>query len=311
MKNNSYLIYEVSSYSSEHLLRQIRENKLSLLSLTKVDEYLYHLKIDVGTHRSFLKVFPNAKLVSSRGFYFLVRNRLIQKVTLIALCCGVGFFVFLNTLTYRVTVNGSNQRITSAIYSKLEKNEIRAMKRLPSEEKLEKIRKELLLENEEIENIDCSVRGTTVTLTYYLKEKENHHYMELGKYYAKKNGMIAYADIERGNFLYAPNQYVKEGSLLIDDYLHLEDKSVYVGAFGKVYAHTWSTVELSIVSSGMEESEAYASLTEKARFSLAKSFVDDEKIENEQILNFTYGDTKSSIRIHYTLLENIAVLKKG
>ena len=59
-----------------------------------------------------------------------------------------------------------------------------------------------------------------------------------------------------------------------------------------------------------EESEIDSYFVNRARYLIAKEFTSDEKIENEMILNFNYNNDYSSIKIHYTLLENIAFLKK-
>ena len=120
--------------------------------------------------------------------------------------------------------------------------------------------------------------------------------------------MIKYADIECGNYLFSSNQYVKQGELLIDDYLYVNDKSIYLGGYGKVYAYTWSMINLKIKTNSYSEVDAYTYLVDKARYSLCKKFTDDEKIEEEYILAFSYQKDYSSIKIHYTLLENIAIL---
>ena len=91
---------------------------------------------------------------------------------------------------------------------------------------------------------------------------------------------------------------------------NVNDKQIYIGAFGKVYANTWQTIELKEQTNNREESEIYSYFVNKARYLIAKEFTSDEKIENEMILNFNYNNDNSSIKIHYTLLENIAFLKK-
>lgn len=310
MKNNFY-IYEVTAYSSESLLLKIKQNKLHILEFKKIDEFVYHITIDVINNLQFKKVFPNARIVKTSGLFFIIKNRLIQKVTIISLICGIAFYIFLSTLLFRININGNNSRISNEIRLILEQNEIRTLKKIPDKNLLEKIKNQIMNDFYEIENVDCSMKGTILNITYYLKEKENHHYQELGKYYAKKTGMIKYVDIERGNFLYSTNQYVKEGALLIDDYLYLNNNSIYIGAYGKVYANTWSTVSLKIDSFGFEKAEAYAYLTNQARYNISKTFTSDEKIENESILNFIFNETFAEIKIHYTLLENIAILQKN
>ena len=310
MANNFY-ICEVVDYSTEHILQTIKNNKIEVLEFNKVDEYIYHIKINVKNYNKLLKVFPNLKIIYTHGLFFILKNRLIQKVTLISLVISVVFFIFLSSLIYKIEVKGNNKRITDNIYLLLDEYDIKKYRKIPTEIVLEEVKDAILEQNIEIENIDFQVKGTTILLTYYLKEKENKHYVEYGKYYASKDGIISYYDIEAGNFLFSTNDYVKKGELLIDDYLHIDDKSIYIGGYGKVYAYTWVIVEFAIKSYKMEKVEVYSSMCQEARYKVSKNFTNEEKIIKENVLDFEYGKEISNIKIHYTLLENIAILQKN
>lgn len=303
---NNYYIYQISYFSSEYLLKKLKKIKVS--KLKKIDTYLYEVTINIIYHKEFKKLFPDAKLVKKKGIYFLIKEKLLKKLTIISLLIGLIFYLFLLSLIYRVDIKGNNQRINENILIVLNENKIYKYQKIPSLNTLEKVKEEIILQNEEIENLDYKVKGTIIIFTYYLKEKEIKHYQQFGKYYAKKDGMIKYADIECGNYLFSSNQYVKQGELLIDDYLYVNDKSIYLGGYGKVYAYTWSMINLKIKTNSYSEVDAYTYLVDKARYSLCKKFTDDEKIEEEYILAFSYQKDYSSIKIHYTLLENIAIL---
>lgn len=308
---NNYYICEIVDYSTEHILNKIKDDKIYVLQFKKLDNYLYHLKVDIKNYQKLLKVFPNLKVIHTHGLFFIIKNRLIQKITIISLIIGTIFFVFLSHLIYKVEIYGNNSRITNNISLILKENKIDKYQFIPNDSKMEEIKNLIMQENIEIENIDFQTTGTIVKVVYYLKEKENKHYVEYGKYYAKKDGVIAYIDIEAGNFLFSTNDYVKKGELLIDDYLHVDDKSIYLGGYGKVYAYTWVIVELSLTTSSYLEADIYTKLCMDARYNVSKNFSDDEKIEKENILSFKYDKDKSYIKIHYTLLENIAILQKN
>ena len=59
---NNYYIYEVKAYSTESLIINIKQNRIRVLELKKIDEYTYHLKIDVKDNLKFKKVFYGAKI---------------------------------------------------------------------------------------------------------------------------------------------------------------------------------------------------------------------------------------------------------
>ena len=306
---NNYYIYEVNAYSIESLIIKIKQNKIKVLELKKIDDYIYHLKISFKDNLKFKKVFLDAKLLKTQGLLFILKNRLIQKITLISLLISIFYYCFLSTLLSKINIYGNNSLINEEIKITLDNLNIKTMKKIPSEDILFDFKNKFLQTHYEIENLEYKIRGTILNVTYYLKEKENNHFQNIGKYYAKKSGIIKYVDIEMGNFLYHTNDYVKKDSLLIDDYLYLNDKKIYIGAFGKVYANTWQTIEFKEKTNNREESEIYYFFINKARYLIAKEFTDDEKIENEMILNFNYNNDYSSIKVHYTLLENIAFIK--
>lgn len=308
---SNYYICEIVDYSTEHILKKIKENKIYVLEFKKIDDYLFHIKVDINNYKKLSRVFSNCKVIYTKGIFFILKNRLIQKITIISLVIGIGFYIYLSSLIYKVEINGNNVRITNNIYEILERYNIKKYKKLPNDSDINEVKKIIIDENNEIENVDLKKNGTIIQITYYLKEKEYKHYSEYGKYYAKKEGIISYVDIEAGNFLYSTNDYVKKDDLLIDDYIYVNDKSLYVGGFGKVYAYTWTMVSLSLNTYSYDKLEMYSLLCSKARYSVSKNFVDDEKIESENVLSYQYNENKSSIKIHYTLLENIAILKKN
>ena len=126
------------------------------------------------------------------------------------------------------------------------------------------------------------------------------------KYYASKSGVIKSSLISRGNFLYSVNDYVKKGDLLIDDYVYINNKSIYVGGYGKVYAYTWTIVEISKSSNEGNYIDYYAYLLNKCRYEISKNFDNDEYIYEEKILISSFLNNNIHLKIHYTTVENIA-----
>lgn len=307
---NSYSIIEICTYSSENLIKVLKKNKIYVHRIEHIDQFIFHIKIHPRGIKKVLKVYPNAKIIYQNGLFFIINNLLKKKITIIAMVVALVFFTYLNTLIYNINIYGSNTRITNSISLILKKNNISRFKTKPSLNKLEQIKEVILLENAEVENIDCSIVGSTVILKYFLKEKETVLDNENGKYYAKKDGIISYVDVVKGNCLFKHNDYVKKGELIIDDYLHLNDKDIYIGARGKVYAYTWSLVEIKIATKKVDEAEVFSKLLTEARYQVSRNFTDKEYIENENVLAFVHNQEYSYLKIHFTLLENIAILQK-
>lgn len=308
MKNEC--IYEIVSYSTESMILKFKENKIKINYLEKIDDYVYHISINPIYEKKILTLYKDARLIYSKGIFFIIKKRLIQKITLAAILISLVYFIFLENRLYKINIYGNNTRINSEITIVLNQNNIYKNMKIPDDLCIKKVKNIILDRFDEIESVDINVKGTILNLRYYLKEKENHHELVIGKYVASKNGVIAYGSIEKGNYLCYTNQYVKKGDILIDDYLYINDKKIYVGAYGKVYAYTWSIIELKINSSGYEDSELYSKLITDARYHIMIDFEENEKVVNEQILSFYNENGVGYLKVHYTLFENIAEIVK-
>ncbi len=304
----SYVIIEVRTFSIDNLISKIRNNKIVIDKLTHIDDFIFHLRFHPKYLKKIKVIFPDYKIIHEHGLYYIIKHQLIKKTTIIALVISGLFFMYLNTLIYEVRINGKNEQLSDNIRYILENANIKRYKKKPSLATLDELKNEILSYYNEIENIDFYMTGNLVSLTYFLKEKEDIIDNSNGKYYAKKDGIVSYVDVARGNCLYEHNDYVKKGQLLIDDYVHINDKDIYVGGQGKVYAFTWSLVELKKKYIGTD-TDAFSYLLQEARFQVSKQFSEKEYIDKENVLSFTYQDSMAYLKVHFTLLENIAILQ--
>ena len=304
MKNEC--IYKVVSYSIDNLTRNLKNNNLKVNNLEKIDEYIYHISIHPLYEKKLLEIYKDAELIHCSGLFFILKRRLIQKITLISILLSFIYFIYLNNLIYKINIYGNNLRINDEIRLVLNENKINENEKKPNKNSLKDIKKIILNKYDEIENVDIEIKGSIFNLRYYLKEKENNHTQIIGKYVAIKDGIIAYASIEKGNYLCYSNQYVKKGDILIDDYLYINDKKIYVGAYGKVYAYTWSIIELTLNSKGYDDAEVYSKMISDARYKISIEFEEFEKIVKENVLSFNIQNNRAYMKIHYTVFENIA-----
>jgi len=305
---NSYAIVQIKSFSSENLINRLKENKIEVIEFTKTAEYTFTLKLNPKNLRKVKKVFKDYKIIKKHGIFFIIKKQLIKKISLISLIIGIGCFCYLNTLIYKIKIKGNNLSINNNITMILNENGVSHFKKKPTIEKLENIKSMILSNINEIENVDIKIIGTTIDLTYYLKEKETLLQEVDGKYYAAKDGIVSYVDVKRGNCLIKHNDYIKKGDLLIDDHIALEDKSVYVGGYGKVYAYTWTLFEMKIEHYSLNEVDSFSYLIDKAHYQISKNFTDKEYIVDENVLNYNYDQTYAEIKVHFTTLENLAIL---
>ena len=113
-----------------NILKKLKKIKVS--KLKKIDTYLYEVTINIIYHKEFKKLFPDAKLVKKKGIYFLIKEKLLKKLTIISLLIGLIFYLFLLSLIYRVDIKGNNQRINENILMVLNENKIYKYQKIPS-----------------------------------------------------------------------------------------------------------------------------------------------------------------------------------
>lgn len=305
---NSYAIVQIRSFSSENIINRLKENKIEVIEFCKTEEYTFTLKLNPKNLKKVKKTFKDCKIIKKHGIFFAIKNQLVKKISLISMIIGIGFFCYLNTLIYKIEIKGNNLSINNNIMMILKENGIAHFKKKPTNEKLDNIKAMILLNLTDIENIDIKIVGTTIDLTYYLKEKQTIIQEIDGKYYASKDGIVSYVDVKRGNCLIKHNDYIKKGDLLIDDHITLEDKSIYIGGYGKIYAYTWTLFEMKIEHYSLSEADSFSYLIDKAHYQVSKNFTDKEYIVDENVLNYYYDQTYAEIKVHFTTLENLAIL---
>lgn len=307
MLNKSYYGVIITCYSSSFLYEKIRENNIKVLSIKRIDDYQYLLDLSFIELNKIKKCFKDYHIIYQKGFLKILFNQFKYKLTIFSFILSCLFFIYLNTLLFNVEVKGQNNYINQEILIYLNQNKIKKYQKKPSKLQLDSVSNEILRINDDIASISYSLNGTNLIFNYVLKETEIKNDINMGKYYASKEGIICRFEVEKGNIIPTLNQYVKKGELLIDDYVYLNEKPLYIGGYGKVFAYTWKLVEVSI-NTKTNEVDTYINLIDKARNHIHNNLDEDGLIYSESILSFNYTNLISNIKIHYTLIENIAIL---
>lgn len=301
-----YFIYQVKSYSSENLIHKLNDGKIVCRAIDKIEDYTYQIKIHLSYNKKFLKLFKDAILIEKHGLLFDVFNMFCSWSSIISLIISIISFCFFNTRIFKVDIYGKNPNLSTILERELYEYNIKKYSKIPNFSQLLDIKNNIINKHDDIESMELISVGTSIQLKYFLKEDEVLKDSINQKYYASKSGIIKSSNIERGNFLFSINDYVKKGELLIDDYIYINDKSIYVGGYGKVYAYTWSIVEINQASTYDQYINNFNELLNKSRYEISKSFSEEEYIYNESILINKYENNMLYLKIHYTCVENIA-----
>lgn len=118
--------------------------------------------------------------------------------------------------------------------------------------------------------------------------------------------MIERFDIQHGNKVHKVNDFVHKGDVLVSNVL--EDskggkQEVYVK--GRVFGYVWKDVTVRMPYTKEPKAFQYYQLLLDARRKVSEDFKKDDRIYQENILQFQRDAGKIKMVIHYTLIKDI------
>lgn len=304
----SYDLYRIRIYSPLKALTLLKERHIPIRDFQKTADFTYEFKVAPRFKKQIVEIFSEAVLIERHGPSALSYNLLRKKTTLISLVFALVFFIFASTRIYTVNYSGGSAEIEAGLAARLEEFNIRRFSPLPSLEKIATVQKTMEKEfAADVEFLEVKKIGLTIDVKYE-KRREPIVLPELSHtLVAAKDGVVQSLLVEHGQKSVAVNDYVKKGQVLVSATITLGDnKTAEIFAKGKVMAFTWNVVEVELENYGRDEAEMMAALLQEADRSSLKTAVEGS-IDTRNMLEFDYGPSRSRARIHYQLIENIAV----
>lgn len=302
----SYDIYLFHYYSFTSLI-----NRCNKLNIEVKKYYVYGNDFYLKINRKYRKIvkdnFKDYKIVSKMGFINIIESLITKPITLISLTLAITLFLNLSNRIYDIEFKGDYPLIENRILEVLNNENIYKYGYNISLENIEKIETKIKDEfNDELESFKIYKVGAKLSVEYKKRRKESIKEESKNNIYASKDGVIKSFSILKGNKVVKANQFVKKGDLLIEGSIeNHDDKIVYIGAKGSVYASTYYFIEIS-TNEVLNEVMMHARLLDLARSEVSKNINSDkEYIEKEVILN---SDLKSGyMRVYYVLYEDITI----
>lgn len=287
--------------------------KFKVYSFVKVKDELYEFTINGYQSKKFIKLYPHAQLVKSEGFFFIFKNLLKNKTTLICIIICSGFYYQLSIRIWKINISGdSSSRLEDLIRSELNAQNILIQKKVPNFDNLTIIEKRILynLKNS-IEYLEIRNVGTTINVKYQKRRLSQEFPEKQSSIFAPKDAIIKSLDVESGVKMVKENDFVRKGDMLVSDTVINEyGESYFVGALAKVYAYTWyTTTNFKELEANVEydESEVFINLLQQSYKTINYYiYEENEYIDNQHILFFTKTPTHAILKVHYTLVENLA-----
>lgn len=305
----SRIRYRIHIFDPSLALLKIKSEDIKIFHFHKIEDYVYEFESYPHDEKKIKKIFSNAILIKRIGPYSWFYNLFTRKTTLIAIIVASICFYSLSTRVYTITINGDSRTISSRLSSQIEALGIIKYCLKPREDELQNYEKQLKkIFYDDIEFLEIRLKGVNLIVNYKKRRTGIELPTKTSAKYATKRGIIDHFVISSGEVVVKENQYVEEGTLLINDYiLSSRGEEINVGAEGEVYAWTWTIVTLSKkINNHEEESEIMQELIDEASFMIAKGFYKEERIDKINILLWEIVNNEAYMKAHFTCLEDIA-----
>ena len=161
---------------------------------------------------------------------------------------------------------------------------------------------------DKIEYMNVYQVGSVFHVEYTKRKQDSIKKDDFRNLYAKKDGLIAYFDVDSGLIQVKKNDYVKKGELLVSNTIvSTQNETRIIPVEGHVYAYTFNQFEASVKNVNQDQGEVFYQLL----LSIRSSLPSDAIIDKENVLQITKTRSKITLKMHYTLLEDIAVKGEG
>lgn len=289
-----------------------RNKNIAIYDLKKINNEKYSFISPSKNKKNILEI-NDIELIKSYGIMNFINKYIRRKTALICIIFSLCLYAFFSNRIYSVDISGNQENLVPLIKEELEKYNVVKLKKKIGNESALKIEKEILKKlKDKIEWIEIRQVGVNVKVSF-LKRRSAPIIPSAGtSLYAQKDGMIVRFDISSGIKMVKEYDYVKKGDLLVSDTLITSsEEEKYIGAYGSVYAYTWYLLESTYKirnNENKDELEIYSLLLESNRAKIDKELTgNDEFLIKENILSFKQDNNKYSLKIHYTLLEDITL----
>lgn len=299
-----YDYYSVDETFIYALLIFAKKKKLKLLHLQKHDtQFFFYLPVyQRYSLRKWEYPYQYIKTVGLLKYVFFLSRQHLNFI-------GVLFFfvsLFLSSyLIFDIQIDGTLPELNHDIQKTLQKENITFFKPLQNYQELNDLLLQLKdIYKDKIEYINVYQTGSVFHIEYTKRKQESVKKDDYRNLYANQDGMIQSLDVKSGNVVVKKNDYVKKGDLLVENtIISTQNKTKIIPVEGHVYAYTFHQYEASMSDVKQDRAEAFYQLLLKIRSQIPTGAI----IDKENVLQMTRSRSKITLKMHYTLIEDIAV----
>ncbi len=297
----SYDLYYIDKNSLYELLIFVKKKHIHLWHLQcHNDMYFFYIPL---SQRSRIRQF-NVGYIKTIGFfsYLLLFFKPLNMIGFLSFMVTI---IICSHLIFDIQIIGSVPNISEHIYQTLNNENVTYFSLLKSYEDLNDLLS--LLKQEyvnDVEYMNVYQSGSVVYLEYTKRQQESVVENDYRNIYASKDGLIAYFDVDSGYIVAETNDYVLQGDLLVsNEIISTSNDMKIIPVKGHVYAYTFNDYEASIDNHNQDYGDAFYELLLKIRSQIPTNAI----IDRENVLQMTKTSSTITLKMHYTLIEDIAV----
>lgn len=301
-------LYKVNIFDITSALNRIKENKIKIYKLKKINQYEYTFYASRYKFKKIKEIFLNVEVIKQTGYASIFLSLFKYKTTIISLIISVFFYISLSNRIWIIKINGDAENLISFIQEQLTNNNINVGAKKLEVNEISNIQNKILYSNfDVIEYLSISSNGCSIDVSFKKKRKETTIDPLKGNLFAKRDGMIKSFDLLSGEKVVSINDYVKEGDLLVKDVLLTDyNEEIYIGTKGSVYAYTWYYITIDTpINANINEADLFSNLLLSSKEQICKNFTDNEYIYSENVLQFKKDRNNVYMKVHFTCVEDI------
>ena len=207
----------------------------------------HYFKIYKNDYKRIKRKFRKTKIVGYYGKENLLKFIKTNYIFLLSLLLGLVILYFLSTTIFFIEIHTDNKELKDRLYYELNNYNIRKYGRIKSYKELDKIKKEILKNNQDkLEWLEINKEGTKykVLLTERIIPSIDDSNDSPRHIVASKDALIKHITSNNGVVLKDINDYVKKGEIIISGDLYKGETYIKsLRASGEVYGEVWYTVK--------------------------------------------------------------------
>jgi similar to stage IV sporulation protein len=304
MMSIGYDLYEVEEHAIFLLLRFAKQKKIKILHLRKkADMYSFYIPTyQRYIFKTFDQPYTYLKTIGLLKYVLFLSK---QYLNILGVICFLGSVIASSYFIFDIEIIGTMPSVNQQMITDLKKEKVNLFSPLKSYERLNEILADFkTIYKDHVEYMSVYQVGSVFHVEYTKRKQEQIEKDDFRNLYAKKDGMIASFDVESGLIQVKKNDYVKKGDLLVSNtIISTQNQTKIIPVKGHVYAYTFNQYEASVKNVKQDQAEVFYQLLLSIRSRLPA----DAVIDKENVLQMTKTRSKITLKVHYTLLEDIAI----